>query len=149
MGKTKQNGILYKLRRGIMCGVLSCVLALGAVLTMPGMGMTAKAAGTHYEKGIGYVLNDAEHTASVAGCNPYEIGEEVHIPAIIKEGNQNYKVVRISGLAFNFCDKIKKLILEEGIEEIDYVAFCGCSGITEIEIPITIPHFRQERITRN
>ena len=32
-----------KLRRTIMCGILSCVLALGAVLTMPVMGMTAKA----------------------------------------------------------------------------------------------------------
>ena len=137
MEKTKENGKWNKLRRNIMCGILSCVLALGAVLTMPGMGMTAKAAGTHYEKGIGYVLNDAEHTASVAGCNPYEIGEEVHIPAIIKPNGIEHKVIEIIGGAFVSCNKINKITLEEGIQYINTDAFKGTS-ITEIEIPKSV-----------
>ena len=33
MGKIKQNGILHRLRKNIMCGALSCALALGMMLT--------------------------------------------------------------------------------------------------------------------
>ena len=137
MGKTKQNGVLYRLRKNIMCGVLSCVLALGAVLTMPGMGMTARADDSYSNEGVTYSLNDSNKTASVSGCNSYEIGEEVHIPAIIKPNGIEHKVIEIIGGAFVSCNKINKITLEEGIQYINTDAFKGTS-ITEIEIPKSV-----------
>ena len=138
MGKIKQNGVLKRLRKNIMCGVLSCVLALGAVLTMPGMGMTARAMDTnHYEDGITYTLNNAEHIASVSSCTSNEIGEEVHIPAIIKHNEIEYKVIAINIIVFSGCKKINKITLEEGIQYIQEYTFSGTS-ITEIEIPASV-----------
>ena len=138
MGKTKQNGILHRLRKNIMCGVLSCVLALSAVLIMPGMGMTARAGYNIEIEGIIYLCNNNPNTASVNGHNSNTIGSEVHIPAAIEDKGQIYKVVEIKPIAFISCEKMKKITLEEGIEEIGYEAFCGCSGITEIEIPASV-----------
>ena len=143
MGKTKQNGVLYRLRKNIMCGVLSCVLALGAVLTMPGMGMTARADDSYSNEGVTYSLNDSNKTASVSGCNSYEIGEEVHIPAIIKPNGIEHKVIEIIGGAFVSCNKINKITLEEGIQYINTDAFKGTS-ITEIEIPESVEFIGNE-----
>ena len=137
MGKTKQNGILHRLRRKIMCGVLSCVLALGAVLTMPGMGMTARAADTFEDGGIRYLL-DSDGTASVEkAIDINTIGPEVHIPATINYNGQKYNVVAIKGFAFYKCTNINKIILEEGIQTIGSKAF-EYSNITEIEISASI-----------
>ena len=136
MGKTKQNGILHRLRRKIMCGVLSCVLVFGTVLLMPRI--TARAMDTnHYEDGITYTLNNAEHIASVSSCTPNEIGEEVHIPAIIKHNEIEYKVIAIGVIVFAGRSEINKIVLEEGIQYIREYAFSGTS-ITEIEIPASV-----------
>ena len=137
MGKTKQNGILHRLRRGIMCGALSCALALGMMLTMPGMGMTAKA-GDDFE--VGGIIYNCFTTGKVQvnGIVDNKIGPEVHIPATIKSPNsqEEYKVVEINMNALS-CTKIKKITLEEGIETIEIWAFNGTS-ITEIEIPASV-----------
>ena len=89
MGKTKQNGILHRLRRGIMCGALSCVLVFGAVLIMPGMEMTARAADYFEDKGIRYLCDNNSLTAKVA----YAVDKdrsEVYIPATIEYKGQKY-----------------------------------------------------------
>ena len=136
MGKTKQNGILHRLRRGIMCGALSCVLVFGAVLIMPGMEMTARAADYFEDKGIRYLCDNNSLTAKVA----YAVDKdrsEVYIPATIEYKGQKYKVVEITERAFWEFTNIKKIILEEGIEIINSIAFAN-SGIKEIEIPASV-----------
>ena len=137
MGKIKQNGILHRLRKNIMCGALSCALALGMMLTMPGMGMTAKA-GDDFE--VGGIIYNCFTTGKVQvnGIVDNKIGPEVHIPATIKSPNsqEEYKVVEINMNALS-CTKIKKITLEEGIETIEIWAFNGTS-ITEIEIPASV-----------
>ena len=138
MGKTKQNGILHRLRRGIMCGALSCALALGMMLTMPGMGMTARAADDTFE--VDGIIYNCFTTGKVQvnGIVDNKIGPEVHIPATIKSPNsqEEYKVVEINIKALS-CTKIKKITLEEGIETIEIWAFDGTS-ITEIQIPASV-----------
>ncbi len=137
MGKTKQNGILHRLRRGIMCGALSCVLVFGAVLIMPGMEMTARADDFYSNEGVTYSINVSNKTASVSSCDPYEIKSEVHIPAIIKYNEDEIKVIGINDCVFMGSTKINKITLEEGIQCIEQYAFCSTS-ITEIEIPASI-----------
>ena len=135
MGKTKQNGVLKRLRKNIMCGILSCVLVLGAVLLMPGI--TARADDFYSNEGVKYSINVSNKTASVSSCNPYEIKSEVHIPAIIKYNKDEIKVIGINACVFMGRTKINKITLEEGIQCIEQYAFCGTS-ITEIEIPASI-----------
>ena len=137
MGKTKQNGILHRLRRGIMCGVLSCVLALGAVLTMPGMGMTARAEERFVDGGIQYLLYSDGTAVAKKAIDRNTIGPDVHIPIIIKFNGKEYEVLWTSTDIFNGCKNIKKITLEEGILNIDDRAFCNTS-ITEIEIPKSV-----------
>ena len=136
MEKTKQNGVLKRLRKNIMCGVLSCVLALGAVLIMPGM--TAKADNIDFNDGnIKYSLNSDDRTAIVEGPKDKRIGPDVRIPAIIEHAGTKYHVTEINRDAFNGCLNIKKIIIEEGIKCIGCYAFV-LSGITEIEIPASV-----------
>ena len=135
MGKTKQNGVLKRLRKNIMCSILSCVLALGAVLIMPGM--TARADDFYSNEGVTYSINVSNKTASVSSCDPYEIKSEVHIPAIIKYNENEIKVIAISGYVFAGRSEINKIVLEEGIQYIRECAFSGTS-ITEIEIPASV-----------
>ena len=140
MGKTKQNGILHKLRRGIMCGALSCVLALGAVLTMPGM--TARASFTGVVDNIKYKFDETNNTCEVKGFDDEsKVGEEIHIPAKVYYNQQEYNVVALGSysLSRNSNDpNIEKSIkLEEGLIEIGDRAFNG-AGITEIEIPASV-----------
>ena len=141
MGKTKQNGILHRLRKNIMCGVLSCVLVLGAVLTMPGMWMTAKAGEIIYKKdGIDYRLDDTALKGNIVNCNI--TSEEVYIPASIVYDDKPYKIEAIEGEAFKNCKNLKKVTLEEGIKDIYDVAFAGTS-IEEIEFPASISNINR------
>ena len=139
MGKTKQNGMLHRLRRGIMCGALSCALALGMMLIMPGMEMMAKAAdGIGYVDGIKYYFQEDKKTAEVIGYDSSIARSEIYIPAKIirNEDNQEYEVVNIKNDGLSFALAIK-ITLEEGIKQIASGAFYY-NYITEIEIPASV-----------
>ena len=135
MGKTKQNGVLKRLRKNIMCGVLSCVLVLGAVLLMPRI--TARADNKFKVGDILYSEIDSSTCIVCYDPNYSNIGSEVHIPAKINYYDQEYNVVTISGNAFSKCTNINKIILEEGLKKINPYAFED-TNITEIEIPASI-----------
>ena len=137
MERTKENGKWNKLRRTIMCGILSCVLALGAVLTMPGM--TAKAADGYENVGdIKYYFRENEKTAYVEGFDRSTIGSEIHIPAKIKRPSDNleFSVTIIMGKSLQSA-RASKITLEEGIQQIGSLAFSD-NNITEIEIPASV-----------
>ena len=137
MGKTKQNGILHRLRKNIMCGVLSCVLVLGAVLTMPGMGMTARADKEYEVNGFKYKGRISEGSCNTTGCDENKLGEVVYIPAQVNIEGHACNVLHITSRAFVNCKKIKKITIGEGIFGISSYAFSN-SSITEIEIPASI-----------
>ena len=140
MGKTKQNGVLKRLRKNIMCGILSCVLALGAVLIMPGM--TARADNIFEDGGIRYSLN-SDGTVSIKEVIYKNIGPDVSIPAIIEHAGTEYHVTEINRDAFSGCQNIKKIIIEEGIKCIGKYAFAMCIGMTEIEIPASVNNIEE------
>ena len=137
MGKTKQNGILHRLRRGIMCGALSCALAFGMMLTMPGMGMTAKADNEYKVNGFKYKGSIGEGLCNVTGCDENNLGEVVYIPAQVNIEGHACNVIHITSRAFANCKKIKKITIGEGISGISSDAF-RYSSVTEIEIPASI-----------
>ena len=44
----------------------------------------------------------------------------------------------IGRFAFRFCTGITKIVIEEGITEIEDFAFIGCGGVTSIELPASL-----------
>ena len=137
MGKTKQNGILHRLRKNIMCGVLSCVLVLGAVLTMPGMGMTAKADDdTFIVGGITYRRVGITNKCMVSLNFSYQ-GTEVNIPTSVINNGITYTVEYVNYNAFNGCKNINKITLGNTIKVILNQAFEE-TNIEEIEIPESV-----------
>ena len=138
MGKAKENRKGSKLRRTIMCGILSCVLALGAVLTMPGMGMIAKAKDTFEVDYIEYLyFANGNYNCAVTGLNANYQGAEVNIPTSVTYENKPYTVQSVYYSAFSGKTNIRKITLGNTIEAILDVAFAQTS-ITEIEIPESV-----------
>ena len=137
MGKTKQNGVLHRLRREIMCGALSCALAFGMMLTMPGMGMTARADKEYEVNGFKYKGRISEGSCNTTGCDENNLGEVVYIPAQVNIEGHACNVIHITSRAFANCKKIKKITIGEGISGISSDAF-RYSSVTEIEIPASI-----------
>ncbi len=127
-----------KLRRTIMRGILSCVLALGAVLTMPVMGMTAKAEDYIIVDGIKYSYDDSNRTARADEIDNSTIGSEIRIRAKIINTSTSveYRVITIKAAAFTWAEK-DKITIEEGIKQIGNMAFHH-NRITEIEIPASV-----------
>ncbi len=108
------------------------------------------------------ILSDTDHTLAVAG-GEYQESEYV-IPEYVQVGNVKYVVIEISAGAFDTektiksiqfpttlkiirkvaffdCRNLENILLPEGLEEIDYNAFCFAgskSGITEIYLPSSI-----------
>ena len=143
MGKTKQNGMLHRLRRGIMCGALSCALALGMMLIMPGMGMTARAEDTFEIDGIRYSQFGNSDKCMVTGLNPNYQKSEVNIPASVINNNSTYKVIFINKGAFYGCKNIKKITLGNEMVSIGSQAF-GRTNIEEIEMPESVVTVNEE-----
>ena len=141
MGKTKQNGILHRLRRGIMCGALSCTLALGMMLTMPGMGMTARAADDRFEyNGIIYKYRLGT-SCEVRGLSYNFQGTEVNIPTEATDGKAKYTVEVVWDSAFK-GKNINKITLSNTIIIIMKNAFAQ-TDIEEIEIPESVDNIRE------
>ena len=141
MEKAMQSGRLNRLRKKIACGVLGCLLAVGAML-MPETGMTAQAAYTNYEKnGITYeILSD--NTCVVRRYDSSKAGTEVHIPAEIDYKGNKYPVVGLYSGVF-WSGLLEKITLEEGLLIIKDGAFEG-SELKEIEIPASVNWIEQE-----
>ena len=136
MEKAKENRKGSRLRRTIMCSILSCVLALGAVLTMPGMGMIAKAEDIFKDNNIIYSYFP-NYNCTVKGLDPNYQGTEVNIPTSVTYNNRPYTVQSVYYRAFSGKTNIRKITLSNTIEAILDGAFAQTS-ITEIEIPESV-----------
>lgn len=65
-------------------------------------------------------------------------GSVLNIPAFINHEGKTYKVSRIGKGAFAKCSGIKRVIIGNGIEEIQYAAFESCANLEEIIIPESV-----------
>ncbi len=138
MEKAKENRKGSRLRRTIMCSILSCVLALGAVLTMPEMGMTAKADDDMFIVGdIIYSRVSTTNRCMVKGLDSSYSGTEVNIPTSVTYNNKPYTVEYIYYDAFNGKTNINKITLGNTIKVIETQAF-ALTNIEEIEIPESV-----------
>ena len=92
---------------------------------------------------IKYKCNIGSGTAKVTGCTFETVvsdGIEVVIPSQIKSPNtgKTYLVKKIAERAINDPYWIRKLTIEEGIEEIEDIAFFSSYQLEELSLPSTL-----------
>ena len=76
-----------------------------------------------------YTLNG--YKATITSINTDE--ESISIPAVI----DGHAVVAIGSEALT-SNKVKRIVLEDGIESLDWFAFKGCPSLTSVSIPTSI-----------
>ena len=84
---------------------------------------------TEIPKIFSYTLNG--YKATITSINTDE--ESISIPAVI----DGHAVVAIGSNVLSSA-KVKRIVLEDGIESLDWFAFKGCSSLTYIHIPASI-----------
>lgn len=68
---------------------------------------------------------------------------EVHIPASVTRDGKTYRVKAIREGAFDANTDICKIVIEDGIEQIDAHAFASCMGLESISIPASVKSIGQ------
>lgn len=56
---------------------------------------------------------------------------------VVFEGN---KIRELELRTFSYCDRLKEIVLPEGLESIGYNAFDGCSALERIDIPASVTY---------
>ena len=92
-----------------------------------------------------FELNEDQQSYTLTGL-AQEIGEFEMPESGILEIPASYQgkpVTRINGEAFSSRTDIEgKVVIPEGISEIGYAAFCGCSSLTKVRLPSTLATIR-------
>ena len=90
--------------------------------------------------GITYSLDPSDSTAWVSadesGENLYQ-GDMV-IPATVEYEGIPYRVTKIYTYAFSYENRVKSIVLPEGLEYIEYGAFEYCDSLQSVTLPSTL-----------
>lgn len=81
--------------------------------------------------------NNEEHLMQVFMAEDSEVIEVV-IPSTVNYEDEKYKVVAVSENAFDSCNKLEKVRISKGIEEVKNSAFYGCSSLKDVVLPESI-----------
>ena len=87
--------------------------------------------------GINYRYFDDSNEAIVIEGD-YSNMESVTIPGSVPIYGTNYLVKEVGPAAFYYYNNIKTIVIEEGVEIINYAAFDQCTNITSIQFPSTL-----------
>jgi len=87
--------------------------------------------------GINYRYFDDSNEAIVIDGD-YSDMESVTIPGSVPIYGTNYFVKEVGPAAFYYYNNIKTIVIEEGVELINYAAFDQCTSITSIQFPSTL-----------
>ena len=124
---------------------ISIILTLALLIGIVPMGMITVSgadSGTviTYSVEGGNIYFDKE-TGTITDCD--ETVTSAAIPAEI----EGIAVTCIGKGAFKDCENLKEITIPEGVEEIRYEAFKGCSALTNIALPSTLTHIQKGTYT--
>lgn len=91
-----------------------------------------------------YTLDETTKTAIVGACDSNHIMIDIIIPNKVLYEGEYYFVTGIGSNAFLNCTQIETITLPEGLENIGYAAFDGCSGLKSIEIPSSVKSIKMQ-----
>ena len=105
--------------------------------------------------GVCYFCSDSEYTMSggrMVQKNPglMRVSDNsempyrglVHILSSVNFNGREYPVVNINEDAFHNCDKVKTVVIDEGLSEISSKAFSYCTGLSDISLPKSLKVLR-------
>ena len=85
-----------------------------------------------------FEYNKETRTAEVCGVED-KFCEQIVIPSTVEYYGKKYDVVAIKEQAFSECLKLTSVTIPNGVTEIGYRAFCGCSSMKEVYCKSTTP----------
>lgn len=90
--------------------------------------------------GIYYaIISDDEKCVYVSGCKKEElVNGNIYLPAKVLYDNVEYKVKKIADRAFEYCNDITSVTIEDGLEAIGNEVFFLCENLKTINIPKTV-----------
>ena len=88
----------------------------------------------------GYDTNTRTAYVTYADNDKYskKYSGDVVIPSTVTFNSKVLDVTSIEKYAFYNCNKVKSIIIEEGVSEIGERAFEGCTGISTIVVPNSV-----------
>ena len=105
--------------------------------------------------GVCYHCSDSEYTMSggrmvqknpglmrVSSSSEMPYRGLVHILSSVNYHGREYPVVNIDEYAFQNCDKVKSVVIDEGLYEISSKAFSYCTGLADISLPKSLKVLR-------
>mgnify|MGYP003312175879 CR=1 FL=1 len=89
-----------------------------------------------YESGkfMYFILDDANHTATVTYCEEEYTGE-IQIPTTVSYNNTIYSVTSIGDYAFDDCSDLTSVTIPNSVTSIGQYAFSMCAKLASITIP--------------
>ena len=86
----------------------------------------------------------SDSTAVVTKDDSYRDLESISIPAKVRINGKVYDVTSIEYDAFSGCSGLTNISIPEGVSSIGYKAFSGCSSLTSIKIPESVSSIGEE-----
>jgi hypothetical protein len=81
-----------------------------------------------------YAVNPDGETCTIMGVVLNET-RELHIPEVVSDFGEEYRVTAIGAHAFDGCDTLSLIRVPDGVTVIDNFAFANCTALTEIYLP--------------
>lgn len=115
---------------GIIAGVLLVLIILAIVVTAIVVGVKNK----KYHEGDGYLFGLQKENGGYV-VTTYRGDDTV---VVVPSEMDGIPVVRIADKAFSENKNIKKLIISEGVEKVENLAFMNCTALEYVQIPDSV-----------
>lgn len=91
------------------------------------------------KEGLYYLINSGEHTAKLYMDHEPSCPKEVVIPPTIAVNGEEYPVI-VSPYCMAGCTNLQTVVVSEGIDNVDGMAFQDCSSLVSATIPESVTH---------
>ena len=81
------------------------------------------------------IISENDKTVEVYEDNSYKDLVNVIVPNTVQINGETYKVTTISCGAFEYCENLKSVVIEEGVTEIESLVFRNCINLESVSLP--------------
>ena len=81
------------------------------------------------------IVSENDKTVEVYEDDSYKNLINVTVPSTVQINGETYKVTTISCGAFEYCENLKSVVIEEGVTEIESLVFRNCINLESVSLP--------------